>query len=398
MTDSKSAKEAARVVSAHGGRGKNFRRQTREWWDENWPIVVLNFGSICTLTGFTRADVLELRCLAVTGSVCSAIFQSTLRPFKIVPILWTATFAGVNSWNIYKILQERKSTVRLTRDQEEIYIKHFMPHGITPKQFEMMYAKASIVEYEKGSIIIKQGEEQNAVLLIVKGQTRASVLGRRLSAASVTETKEDDEDSNKDYTNEAGAWVGEMAFLEQYWLKEQEKLMPVTVRDAGNESNSDTKGDEKPKKRTTKERSSTGARRGSGKNDDDRQNGEVDVRLTSKRTFKVSDAEMPLRETKTKNSLYTIMVTDDCTALRWTHGDMEKLMRQSTDMRAALTRAMTAAIVGKVIHFTVSRSQSRRTWSAWLNDWQHSAGARIEVDDEDNETQKLPTYPLKKFA
>lgn len=34
--------------------------------------------------------------------------------------------------------------------------------------------------------------------------------------------------------------------------------------------------------------------------------------------------------------------------MRWSHADMEALMARSTDLRAAMTRAMTAAIVGKV--------------------------------------------------
>lgn len=73
--------------------------------------------------------------------------------------------------------------------------------------------------------------------------------------------------------------------------------------------------------------------------------------------------------------------------MRWSHADMEALMARSTDLRAAMTRAMTAAIVGKVINFTVSKSSALPTWSTWLDDWKHNAGARISV-------QQRPT-PVK---
>ena len=112
----------------------------------------------------------------------------------------------------------------------------------------------------------------------------------------------------------------------------------------------------------------------------------------------------------------TIVASEDCLVLRWSHGDMEELMAKSTDMRAALTRAMTAAVVGKVISFTVSRSKTPPTWSSWLEDWQNNAGARVQIstgeetgdnsddDDDDNESQSvppprenLPSYPIKRF-
>jgi hypothetical protein len=76
---------------------------------------------------------------------------------------------------------------------------------------------------------------------------------------------------------------------------------------------------------------------------------------------------------------------------------------------------------GKVINFTVSKSKTRPTWTAWLDDWKYSAGATIQVDndadDDEKEEQfrlpedddddqpssgpqleKLPQYPVKKFG
>mmetsp|Transcript_15319 Transcript_15319/g.22826 ORF Transcript_15319/g.22826 Transcript_15319/m.22826 type:complete len:99 (+) Transcript_15319:1-297(+) len=66
------------------------------------------------------------------------------------------------------------------------------------------------------------------------------------------------------------------------------------------------------------------------------------------------------------------------------------MLSSSTDMRSALTRAMTAAIVGKVVNFTVSRSNNNGggLWSSWLNDWKKNGGASIHVQNEIDEVQQ----------
>jgi hypothetical protein len=113
--------------------------------------------------------------------------------------------------------------------------------------------------------------------------------------------------------------------------------------------------------------------------------------------------------------MHTIVAQEDCIVLRWRHDVMENLMQRSPDLRAALTRAMTAAIVGKVINFTVSRSKGNPIWSAWLSDWKYNAGAEIHIDDGATNTtsskqnavvvdesaiatkENLPNYPLRTF-
>ena len=68
-------------------------------------------------------------------------------------------------------------------------------------------------------------------------------------------------------------------------------------------------------------------------------------------------------------AFYSIVVKEDSEVYSWSHGDMEKLMESSADMRSALTRAMSLAVVGKVVNLTVSRSYQSSPWSVWLKDW-----------------------------
>ena len=54
-------------------------------------------------------------------------------------------------------------------------------------------------------------------------------------------------------------------------------------------------------------------------------------------------------------------------------------------MRGALTRAMTSAVVGKVVNMTISRSKLPQ-WTAWLRDWTRDDGAKVEL-------QRIQTMP-----
>lgn len=307
--------EQASSAAQHASQQQSLASRIYEWWKQNAAVLVLNFGSICTLTGFTKSDVLELRAYSMTGSVSSVIYFLLLKPIKWAPVAWSTLFAGVNGWNIYKILYERNAKVVLTQDEEEYFVEHFMPSGVTPKQFEFILQKASRQYYKKGDVIVKQGDVLDKVYLVVKGKTRAQYMGRRLTAVSSAPGHRE-----KKVGGDAGAWIGEMTFLEQFGLKET------------------------PNKKTLKE-----------------------ARLTGQ-------------------AIYTIVAASDCEVLEWNHEDIEELMKSSTDLRASMTRAMTAPIVGKVINFTVSMGNQKGTWATWLNDWKNS-GDNTEVHVE----QKAPT-------
>jgi hypothetical protein len=138
---------------------------------------------------------------------------------------------------------------------------------------------------------------------------------------------------------DAGAWIGETAFLDWYWNKEKVKT--------------------KKKKKDEEEEDF----------DDYEEVAEP-----------MSDVGL---------AIHTIVAnTDDCELLCWTHKDLEELMRKSADLRSALTRAMTAAIVGKVVNLTVSRSVGTLpTWSTWLDDWKYSGGAKVNIASEEGQPQ-----------
>jgi len=271
-------------------------------------------------------------------------------PIKLAPMLWSSLFASVNAFKISKILEERKTDVVLHERDEAVFVEHFMPHGVTPKQFQLLLQHGKRVILKKGQCVVMEGEEPSKVSLVVQGSTRANRMGRRLTAvSSATRNRHRKEGGN------AGAWVGEMAFLENHWHKRQ------LQRTKGNLLRALKEKKEKVLKKLEK---------------GDTNNADHPIPEEHHPSEK-SQEEEDFR--KVKKALVTIVAEDDdCELLEWTYEDLDKLMAISHDMRAAMTRAMTASIFGKVINFTIAKSEVSRTWTSVLKDWTNS-GAVVNI-------------------
>ncbi len=279
------------------------------WLHSNRAVLILNFGSFCTLVGFMRSDVLELRSLALTGNCMFIIYVLHQNPILWPSVGWSGLFASVNAFKIVQILHERTAEVHMTEDQQILFVSHFMSHGITPKQYERIIQKAKKLKLKKGEVLVRSGDKLEHVYLVAEGATRALILGRFVTAASTNPDTKGDQKAGGD----SGAWIGEMAFLDRLWELEQKK--------------------------------------------------------TAESSKKKAEATM-----------YTIVCDEDCTVLSWSHEDMAELMGSSTDLRSALTRAMTSALVGKVVNLTISRTQKGMPrWSSWLSDWTSNDGAKVSL-------------------
>lgn len=279
------------------------------WLKSNRAVLILNFGSFCTLAGFMRSDVLELRSLALTGNCMFILYVLHQNPILWPSIGWSGLFASVNAFKIVQILHERTAEVHMTEDQQNLFVSHFMSHGITPKQYERIIHKAKRLKFKKGEVLVRSGDKLEHVYLVAEGSTRALILGRFVTAASTNPDTKGDQKAGGD----SGAWIGEMAFLDRLWELEQGKTP------------------ESAKK-------------------------------------------------KAEIAIYTIVCDEDCTVLSWSHEDMAELMGTSTDLRSALTRAMTSALVGKVVNLTISRTQKGMPrWSSWLSDWTTYDGSKVSL-------------------
>jgi CRP-like cAMP-binding protein len=288
---------------------------------------------------------MELRVLAMTGQLCFVVYNLGQKIILWPSIMWSATFAAVNAWNIHKIIDERTASVHMTDDQERVFVHFFMPHGVTPKQFERIEHKARVFKLKKGQLLIRKGEKLDHVYLIIEGSTQAHILGRRLTAASTNDESRGDQKEGGD----SGAWAGEMTFLKQYWEKEQRKIAPADPEETARAQEDNDSGPSK---------------------------GPASSQNPSAKPF--------------ERAFYTIIAAEDCSVMSWSHNDLEELLESSTDMRAAMTRAMSSALVGKVVNLTISRTQHDRVpWLVWLTDWKSKDGSIGVVEVSESSMQRL---------
>ena len=364
---------------AHPRQWHYYWKRFKAWLQQNWGTIAMNVGSICTLIGFVRTDVshyfrwclseremskryndpmltlafitsttqvLELRTFSMCGSIGAILYNLAQSPMRMPPILWSATFASVNAFKIYQIRVERGAAVHLTAKEEETYNRFFLPHGVTPKQFETIYHKANHVQVAKDECILRKDDPLDHVYLIVDGTTKANIRGRHLTAASFSPETHETRQGGA-----SGAWVGEMAFLEQYWFREQAKRQKAAAAEAESKMEND-ESEKAPESETvmavSKEKEDT--------NTSEEPNTKVEEpTMTVAAKQRVAPGNGPALVAKTPRALYSIVAKDDCRLLQWSHEEMEELLAKSTDLRASMTRAMTQAIVGKTINFIVSK-------------------------------------------
>jgi hypothetical protein len=432
--------EMAALVANKSSQQQQQKWSWKSWFNLNTPLLILNFGSMATLLGFTRSDVLELRSLALTGN-CTFVIYSLLSPppIKWPAIMWSMLFASVNGFNITKILRERQGKVILTPHETEIYMEHFQPYGVTQFQFHKVITRGHTKLIEPGTIIAKQGSTINSVKLVVKGKTRAHVGGRHLTAIGSSKGNR-----FRNVGGDSGAWIGEMAFLQCVWDRDHAKkessvvakVLPksktspaatnaaaTSLSSAGGAESSATTYDatadqialqkkiseeqhpqrpeeQQPRRQQQQQAKSdiTAATPNTTATTIKSGNAEEDANSTTTTTTTIDDTE-----DNTIRFISTIVAVEPVEIIEWSFDEMYSVLKISNDMQNALTRAMTAAIVGKVVNFMVSRQENSKnpnlgavamtSLTSMLENWRGAIVSRpplrfvgdLEVEDDDDE-------------
>jgi hypothetical protein len=101
--------------------------------------------------------------------------------------------------------------------------------------------------------------------------------------------------------------------------------------------------------------------------------------------------------TSDKNLWYravsTVVAVEDVELIEWSFTDMEMVMKSSRDIQDSLTRAMTAAIVGKVVNLMAERQSAMPKLSTWLDHWKitharPSKGGEMSQSEYDEEKEE----------
>ena len=58
-------------------------------------LGVMNLGAVLSLSGFMMTDMLALRCLAISGSLCGMVYNASRKPPQRQAVAWGAVFLAV---------------------------------------------------------------------------------------------------------------------------------------------------------------------------------------------------------------------------------------------------------------------------------------------------------------
>jgi len=225
---------------------------------------------------------------------------------------------------VYHIYGERKGSLSKpwTEEEESVYVEHFLTHGVTPRQFEKFLSKAIRLIVPRGVVLVERGTKLESVYLVIEGCTMArSTLSEKVTAASSVPGNR-----NVLAGGDSGAWIGELAFLEKFSNSTFEWRIdgPSPIPSIQNTVNS-KEGVLKPSHSQELEK-------------DNNEN--------------------------QRRAILSYTASQDSVVLEWTHEDLAEILNSTSDMRASMTRAMTAAVVGKVVNLYTSKPKVEEP-SAW---------------------------------
>jgi len=310
-----------------------------KWLNDNAGVIILNSGSFATLMAFSRTDILELRLLSIAGSVSTMIYFTFRTPPRIyLPIIWASIFMLTNTYMVYYIYEERKGPLSKpwTEEEESVYMEHFQTHGVTPRQFEKLLSRASRIILPRGIVLVERGSKFESVYLVIEGVTMArSTLAKKVTAASSVP-------GNKEILagGDSGAWIGELAFLEKF------SNLGGSPSSSIQTNINLIEGAMKPNQSAELDKQGN-----SDKNNHEKHH--------------TNDPSSIIQPKATRIALLSYTASQDSVVLEWTHEDLAEILNSSGDIRSSLTRAMTAAVVGKVVNLYTSKAVMTEPGAWW---------------------------------
>mmetsp|Transcript_49975 Transcript_49975/g.140034 ORF Transcript_49975/g.140034 Transcript_49975/m.140034 type:complete len:467 (-) Transcript_49975:196-1596(-) len=172
----------------------------------DWTITVAN---VFQLSGFACTDALMLQSLLIIGNGGMALFFLTRMPPLKVPFAWALLKTMVNVYMVYKLTKDRKP-IHLESEELDVYEEHFMPFGVTAKQFKHFWDLGTTRELIEPQNVTVEGEKIGSVSLVLSGYVYRTVGGQHLGCL---DSYPGARCGNAEADGDAGAWIGEMAAL-----------------------------------------------------------------------------------------------------------------------------------------------------------------------------------------
>eukprot|EP00930_Biecheleria_cincta_P039339 TRINITY_DN27050_c0_g1_i1.p1 TRINITY_DN27050_c0_g1~~TRINITY_DN27050_c0_g1_i1.p1 ORF type:complete len:387 (-),score=63.65 TRINITY_DN27050_c0_g1_i1:39-1199(-) len=207
---SRRAQSVSRLVSKH------FEPKSLERYSEAWKKLrlalerhgdpIITCANLFQLGGFACSDALHLQSIMIFGNGGMALFFITRIPTMKVPFGWAFLKVCVNVYMVFKLTSERQP-VNLTPEELDIYEEHFMPYGITARQFRKFWDLGVTVDVPPNTLLVVEGKPQASVSLVLSGHVFRTSGGKHVPGLDSFPGARDKADGD------AGAWIAEVSAL-----------------------------------------------------------------------------------------------------------------------------------------------------------------------------------------
>ncbi len=134
----------------------------------NNGLILLNLGYLLTFSALAIRDVLWLRVMLISAQI-SLFIYNFIYATNYYASSWMILFVIINGYMVFKIFMERKIRI-IPEEIRDLYNDIFKE--LSTSEFLYFWNMGTIKKYNN-EYLIKSGEKQNSLLLILSG--RASV-------------------------------------------------------------------------------------------------------------------------------------------------------------------------------------------------------------------------------
>lgn len=141
------------------------------------PNYFIHAANVLLLVAYSVRDILWLRLFAVAASLISLPYFVLQPTRQWAPIAWSVFFAGINSFQSWRLYLERRP-VKLTPDEEEVRRLAFAE--LPSRKVLQLVSLGSWTTAAPGDRLIEYGTAPGAIALVIRGKVRVSKDGRAL--------------------------------------------------------------------------------------------------------------------------------------------------------------------------------------------------------------------------
>lgn len=176
-----------------------------------------NLAFILVACSFMVKDILWLRLISVSASLCSIVYNYNVASLPLwVPIGWNSFFISLNLYHVIKIIHGNRS-IHLTDKESELY--RLMFSSLNLIEFSKLIRTGEWKNAEVGEILVQEKQLMTDLFLIFNGAVEIFVGDKK-----VNELKD-------------GQFIGEMSFLSNEAASASVKVLHPTEYIKWNQKN-----------------------------------------------------------------------------------------------------------------------------------------------------------------